>query len=77
MEYIADNPEFIVNGFLRSGILGALDTISEVEENDDTSVSPFEYDLVSEADSDGDSNDGDRDEDCDDVSDRDSNEDQQ
>ena len=76
MEYIADNPEFIVNGFLRSGILGALDTISELEEND-TSVSPFEYDLDSEADSDGDSNDGDRDEDCDDVSDRDSNEDQQ
>ena len=31
-EYLADNPQFIVNGFRRAGILGALDGIDESDE---------------------------------------------
>ena len=42
-EYIADNPQFIVNGFIRAGIPGALDSIQPAE--DATSAdSEFESD---------------------------------
>lgn len=34
-EYIADNPQFIVNGFKRAGICRALDGISSDDELDD------------------------------------------
>lgn len=33
-EYISDNPQFIVNGFIRSGISGALDGIASDESNE-------------------------------------------
>ena len=36
-EYISDNPQFIVNGFLRSGITGALDEALQDNEADDDS----------------------------------------
>ena len=34
-EYLSDNPQFVVNGFIRSGITGALDRAMEEEEEDD------------------------------------------
>ena len=33
VEYISDNPRFIVNGFLWSGITGALDGDSEADDD--------------------------------------------
>lgn len=32
---LSDNPQFVVNGFIRSGITGALDRAMEEEEEDD------------------------------------------
>ena len=34
-EYIMDNPQFIVNGFIRSGICRALDGVTSDDELDD------------------------------------------
>ena len=36
-EYIRDNPQFIVNGFVRSGITEALDGTTQDEDEDMTS----------------------------------------
>ena len=40
-QYIMDNPQFIVNGFIRSGITSALDGI---EDDDDVNESETESD---------------------------------
>ena len=36
-KYISDNPQFIVNGFIRSGITGALDGVVQDDGADDPS----------------------------------------
>ena len=49
VDFIQDNPQFIVNGFIKAGILGAIDGVPEdeiqsVEEHDDSDESDFEPD---------------------------------
>ncbi len=36
-EYISDNPQFIINGFVRSGITGAIDGVEDETESDNES----------------------------------------
>jgi hypothetical protein len=48
-EYISDNRQFIVNGFVRSGITGALDGI--MQDEDDAEIDPVEHETDSEQDS--------------------------
>ena len=52
-EYICDNPQFITNGFRRSGILGALDMIADDVDSTDKETSTdsesiFESDFTPE-----------------------------
>ena len=54
-QYIADNPQFIVNGFMRAGISHALDGFDNDEEEngedsepEDEAVSEEEYDYMEE-----------------------------
>ena len=73
-EYLTSNPQFIVNGFIRSGISHALDHSSENipessltgddddEDSDYQADSDDEYDLDDEEDTDSDKEDNDNDE---------------
>lgn len=53
-EYISQNPTFLVNGFIKSGITGALEGISELEaeqddeSEDDSSADKSEDDIIIE-----------------------------
>ena len=51
-DYISDNPQFIVNGFVRSGITGTLDGVLQDEEADDDSLDDCETDSVVDSSSD-------------------------
>ncbi len=51
-EYLADNPQFIVNGFRRSGISGALDWLVESEEQSEDDSESIDRDKDSESDED-------------------------
>ena len=44
-EYFQENPQIIVNGFLRAGIAGALDHASSDEESQEDTISDTESDF--------------------------------
>ena len=54
--YIAENPQFIVNGFVRSGITAALDRRGLQESSDSQSDESNDYDDEDSSDEDLDSN---------------------
>lgn len=58
-EFINENPQFVVNGFIKSGITGALDQIADDddEEEEDTAIEVDSSDYDSFSDSDEDSDD--------------------
>ena len=68
-EYLADNPHFIVNGFRKSGIPGALDGLDEQNQIDE-----IESDEYSDSDEEYDE-DGDSEDDCEDSESEEENED--
>ena len=55
-EFIGENPQFVVNGFIKSGITGALDQIADNDE-EDTSLEDdtSDYDSFTDTNSNGDS----------------------
>lgn len=62
-EYLAKNPQFIVSGFNRAGILKALDVVTEDDTDDSRSTDAVDDRI------DDDNDDGDDDDDCDDDDD--------
>ena len=53
--YVADNPQFLVNGFIKAGITGALDGCLEDDNSmEDSSEVPSEHRLITDEDNDGD-----------------------
>lgn len=56
-EYISDNPQIIVNGFIRAGICGALDVVAsedsgDVDDSSEESVEDYDSDFSEESDED-------------------------
>ena len=54
-EFISENPQFVVNVFIKSEITGALDQIADSDEEDTSLDDTSDYDSFTDTDSDGDS----------------------